>query len=222
MRRFPFFIRYITGSALAYVSQLLSMVFCLLFASPFALASEPLAINKDSFKCLYEMTKVRHFYVDNLRGDIKDTIAVATAGQGEYPPGSVIQLVPGEAMVKHDKGANGATKDWEFFELDVSGEGTHIHRRGFVDVKNKFGGNCFACHAKARPEFDMICETGHGCDPIAITRPMIAALQKTDPRCASPEPLNEADKNALAELKQILQSRAIEAEASTTSAAASN
>jgi hypothetical protein len=32
------------------------------------------------------------------------------------------------------------------------------HRtRGFAEVNNRFGGNCFNCHAKARPEWDLVC-----------------------------------------------------------------
>ena len=45
-------------------------------------------------------------------------------------------------MVKRDKGFNPATHDWEFFELDVSKDGTQIGKRGFADVVNRFGGNC--------------------------------------------------------------------------------
>ncbi len=48
------------------------------------------------------------------------------------PSSSVIQLVPGEAMVKREKGFNPATRDWEFFELDVSKNGTQIRKRGFA------------------------------------------------------------------------------------------
>ena len=95
----------------------------------------------------------------------------------------MVQLVPSEVMVKHSKGFSPATKDWEFFELNVSAEGTQIDKRGFVDVVNRFGGNCFACHVKAKPEFDMICETGHGCDPIPLTPQITTLLQNTDPRC---------------------------------------
>jgi len=51
-----------------------------------------------------------------------------------YPPGSAIQLIPTEAMVKHDKGFNTATHDWEFFDLDVSKDGTQIRKRGTADV----------------------------------------------------------------------------------------
>ena len=86
-------------------------------------------------------------------------------------------------MVKHPKGFSEATKDWEFFELNVSSDGAEINKRGFVDVVNRFGGNCLGCHVMARPEFDLICETGHGCDPIPLTAEMTALLQKTDARC---------------------------------------
>jgi hypothetical protein len=42
---------------------------------------------------------VRHFYVDTLRGDLNATLAAANSTTSAvYPPGSVIQLVPGDAM----------------------------------------------------------------------------------------------------------------------------
>jgi len=143
-----------------------------------------LAIDASSFVCLEEMTAIRHFYVDNLLGDLDATVAVAESTDGGvYPPGSVVQLVPTEVMVKHPPGWRAATRDWEFFELDVSAEGSSIRNRGFVDVVNKFGGNCFGCHIKAEPKYDLICELEHGCDEIPVTREMIAGIQATDPRC---------------------------------------
>lgn len=146
--------------------------------------TENLAITKADFNCMLDMQPVRGFYVDNLIADkLPETLAVANAGSGEYPAGSVVQLVPSEVMVKHPKGFSSATKDWEFFELSVSPEGTQIGKRGFADVVNRFGGNCLGCHVKAKPEFDMICETGHGCDPIPLTPQITALLQKTDARC---------------------------------------
>ena len=33
------------------------------------------------------------------------------------------------------------------------------------------------------PQFDLICELDHGCDPIPVTREQIAAIQAADPRC---------------------------------------
>lgn len=96
-----------------------------------------------------------------------------------------MQLVPTEVMVKHRSGWNAATRDWEFFELDVSAEGSGIRNRGFADVVNQFGGNCFGCHIKAEPKFDLICEQNHGCDSIPVTREMIAGIQAADPRCTN-------------------------------------
>lgn len=67
-------------------------------------------IDAKSFQCLTKMTLVRHFYVDNLRGHLDATLAAANSPTGAvYPPGSVIQLVPGEAMVKRDQGFNATT-----------------------------------------------------------------------------------------------------------------
>ncbi|MEH6519540.1 MAG: hypothetical protein V7742_22925 [Halioglobus sp.] len=147
-------------------------------------STEPLPVTNADFNCMLDMQAVRGFYVDNLIADkLPETLTVANAGTGEYPAGSVVQLVPGEVMVKHPAGFSPATKDWEFFELNVSAENTEIGKRGFVDVVNRFGGNCFGCHVKAKPEFDMICETGHGCDPIPLTPEITSLLQKTDPRC---------------------------------------
>lgn len=160
-------------------------------------------ISADSFGCIRGMTPVRGFFVDNLKGDLEATLAVANAlDGGVYPPGSVVQLIPSEVMVKRDPGFSPVTKDWEFIELDVSAEGASIRARGFADVNNKFGGNCFACHVKAEPQRDMICEQGHGCDPIPLTAAMSRALQKTDPRCAPTELSNE-EMEALKALRAV-------------------
>ena len=141
-------------------------------------------IDEESFSCIRDMTPVRHFYVDNLLGDIEGTLAVANAPEGAvYPAGSVVQLVPTEVMVKRESGTFPATGDWEFFELEVNEEGSKIGKRGFVDVVNRFDGNCFTCHAPAREKWDFICESGHGCDPIPIDHNMTGALQRSDPRC---------------------------------------
>lgn len=154
------------------------------------------------FDCIRDMTPIRGFYVDNLQGELEATVAVARSTEGgTYPPGSVVQLVPTEVMVKRQAGFNPATRDWEFFELDVSAEGSSVRTRGFADVVNRFGGNCFACHVKARPEFDMICEQNHGCDPIPLTPVMVRAIQKTDPRCA-PTALTDEERTALEALMQ--------------------
>src|SRR6516225_8555776 len=114
-------------------------------------------IGASSFRCITKMTPVRQFYVDNLQGNLDATLAAANSKAGAvYPPGSVIQLITGEAMVKRDRGFNAATHDWEFFELDVSKDGTQIRKRGTTDVINRFGGNCFDCHVPAAAQWDLV------------------------------------------------------------------
>lgn len=172
-----------------------------------AMAEHPsatLQVSADSFRCIRQMTAVRHFYVDNLQGDIAATLAAANAPAGaRYPVGSVVQLVPTEAMVKREKGFNPATDDWEFFELDVAASGSKIRTRGFAEVNNRFGKNCFTCHVPARQPWDFICESGHGCAPIPIDRHMTGALQRSDPRCG-PRELQSGDTLALWKLKALL------------------
>ena len=182
----------------------------LYFGSPSLMADNhgAVEVSNDTFGCIRDMTPVRGFYVDNLSGDLEGTLAVANATDGGvYPPGSVVQLVPGEAMVKRAPGFSPATKDWEFFELDTSASGTEIRKRGFADVVNRFGGNCLACHAQAEPKWDMICETGHGCDPIPLTRDVLLLLQKTDPRCKDNPALSPEEMGKLKALQQSLQAQ---------------
>jgi len=161
-------------------------------------------VDDASFKCITDMTLVRHFYVDNLLGNVAQTVAVAQAGTGDYPVGSVLQLMPNEVMIKHEKGFNPVTRDWEFFFIDVSPEGSKIYKRGFAEVNNRLGLNCFTCHVKARPEFDFVCEQDHGCDPIPVTRAMFGALQRADPRCKNRGPTSAEDADALKQLGEVV------------------
>lgn len=153
-----------------------------------AQSDQLIAVDEDTFDCITEMTPVRGFFVDNLLGDLEATLAVANSGSGgTWPTGSMVQLVPTEVMIKQPEGTSPATNDWEFFELAVSAEGSEIVTRGFTDVVNRFGGNCLGCHIKAEPQWDMICETGYGCDPIPLTREMLTTIQQNDPRCNRPD-----------------------------------
>ena len=168
-------------------------------------ADEPkVKVDDNSFKCITEMTQVRHFFVDNLLGNLAETVAVATAGKGEYPEGSVLQIMPNEVMIKQQKDFNSATRDWEFFWIDISKDGSKIFTRGFAEVNNRLGLNCFSCHVKAKPEFDFVCELDHGCDPIPVTRAMFGALQRTDPRCANQKEVSAEDTESLKQLGEIV------------------
>lgn len=170
----------------------------------FAHAATTVEVTDASFRCMRQMAQVRHFYVDNLLGNVMDTVKVANAPKGAvYPAGSVVQLVPTEAMVKREAGFSPATGDWEFFELEVSEQGTRIGKRGFADVNNRFGKNCFSCHAPAREHFDFVCESDHGCEPIPINHQMTGALQRSDPRCGPAVP-QAGDTLALLKLRAMV------------------
>ncbi len=144
---------------------------------------EDFEAQSDDFGNIHKMTPVRGFFVDNRLGHLDEAVAIAEANEGgTYPVGTIIQLVPQEAMVKRRAGWSPDTNDWEFFFLDVSAEGTTIVDRGTDDVVNAFDLNCASCHQAADPEFDMVCETDHGCEPLPIGRDIIDAVQASDPR----------------------------------------
>ncbi len=167
-------------------------------------ATAMVKVDDNSFKCMRQMAQVRHFYVDNLLGDVMSTVTAANAPKGAiYPVGSVVQLVPTEAMVKREAGFSPATGDWEFFELSVNDSGTKIGKRGFAEVNNRFGKNCFTCHVPAREPWDFVCETDHGCEPIPIDHKMTGALQRSDPRCGPAVP-EAGDTMALLKLRALV------------------
>lgn len=153
-------------------------------ASTTTVVDEDVVAQPSDFKNLKDMTKVRGMFIDNLLGHLDEAVAVATNPEGGvFPVGTVIQLVPQEAMIKRKAGFSPAFGDWEFFELDTSAEGTVISKRGGAEVVNRFGGqSCAACHVKADIKFDFICEKTNGCDPLPIPDSVFIALQEGDAR----------------------------------------
>jgi hypothetical protein len=147
-------------------------------------AVEDVVVDASDFKPLAEMTRVRGFFVDNVAGDIDDTLAVANDPEGgTYPVGTVIQLIPQEAMVKRAPGFDPGSNDWEFLTLDVTAVGTTIVTRGGSEVINRFSGtSCAGCHSAAEPQFDFVCEDDHGCAPLPVGDDVITAIQNADPR----------------------------------------
>lgn len=144
---------------------------------------EDLAMQAADFKNLHDMTAVRGFFVDNRLGHLKETVAIATANRGgKYPVGTILQLVPQEAMVKRRAGFNPKTSDWEFFSLSTDATGTKIVTRGADEVVNRFGLNCASCHVAAKGKFDLVCEKTHGCAPLPVGDDVFHALQASDPR----------------------------------------
>ncbi|MBI1358726.1 MAG: hypothetical protein GC155_00405 [Alphaproteobacteria bacterium] len=165
-------------------------------------STRKVTVTDASFDCIRDLKPVRGYYVGNLLGDVDATVKAAEASSSSYPVGSVVQLVPTEAMVKREAGYSPETNDWEFFELTVTGKTTTIHVHGSTEVVNRFGGNCLSCHAPAK-KFDMICEQTHGCSPIPITPVMAKAIQNTDSRC-EPVALPPEQVEALKQLQAML------------------
>ena len=147
---------------------------------------EDLDMAAADFGCILDWPKVRRFRITNLLGHMDETLAVANAVDGgAYPVGTVIQLVPQEAMVKRAAGWSPETRDWEFFALTVTAAGATIDARGKAEVVNAFGGSCFGCHSKSAPQWDLVCEQDHGCAPLPFGADIIEQFQATDARCAT-------------------------------------
>lgn len=134
------------------------------------------------FGCLTDWTAVRGFYLTNLFGALDQAVAAAEAGFIDpVPPGTVIQLVPLEAMVKLAPGANPDTADWEFLLLDTGRGETTITARGGAEVTNG-AGSCLGCHVGAADR-DMVCEQTGLCNAAELSRVLIDALVTSDRRC---------------------------------------
>jgi len=146
-------------------------------------AGPDLQLEAGDFTCILDWPKVGDFRITNKLVEAGASIAVAADPEGgTYPVGTLIQLIPGEAMAKHRVGWNTATRDWEFFRLSTSAAGTVIEQRGGVEVTNA-SGTCYGCHSQGEAQFDLICGTTHGCAPLPFDEAEIQAVQNADPRC---------------------------------------
>lgn len=137
------------------------------------------------FECLTSWPKVRRFRITNKLGRLDETLAVA---HGElpppYPPGTIVQLIPNEAMVKRGGNFDLDNSNWEYFVIDPNGGDMQIVQRGRDEVRNA-PIPCFQCHSAARDISDFICETTNGCIALGIPGDLIDRIQENDPRCAS-------------------------------------
>lgn len=145
---------------------------------------EDLDMQASDFECLLRWQQVGHARITNKLGHLAEAVPVAgSVDGGVFPVGTVLQIVPGEAMVKRRAGFSAVTRDWEFFLLTASASGTTIVQRGTTNVANTFGGPCINCHSAAGVQFDLVCGETHGCNPIPFTATQLASLQASDPRC---------------------------------------
>src|SRR5690349_8548971 len=80
-------------------------------------------VDATMFQCITKMTPVKHFFVDNLAGNLAGTVAVAQAGKGQFPEGTVLQLIPNEAMVRSYRRRSASPRSF-------------LHARGTVEKRH--------------------------------------------------------------------------------------
>jgi hypothetical protein len=141
-------------------------------------------ITEKSFGCLLGGNKVGNTYISNpdpeklkeamriYRDNVQDT---------DYPIGTILQLFPDQAMVKHPAEKFPLTNGWEFFEFEIAQHRTIIRAHG-DRISNRNSVPCMACHQNA-PRYDFVCGKGHGCTPLSYTDQKIAEIQAADERC---------------------------------------
>lgn len=101
----------------------------------------------------------------------------------ELPVGTIIQVLPNEAMVKRGNAFDPEHGNWEYFILAPLPGGTRVVARG-TQVFN-VGGTCRHCHVHAR-EHDNVCGLGHDCPPPGVRNAHFLWTQYLDPRCVGP------------------------------------
>ena len=141
------------------------------------------SMTAEDFRCITDYEAVRGFFISNELGRLDEAIAAAEADFAvDVPPGTVIQLIPQEAMVKGLPGSSPATDDWEFFILNPTADGTVITDRGFTEISN-VAGTCWGCHVGASDR-DGVCEQTGLCADAALPRNIVDTLVESDQRCA--------------------------------------
>lgn len=158
------------------------LAFCIAHSA----VADDVAVSEQTFDCILDWpavrnTRIRHSDPEKLKEAMR--IFGDSTPDTEYPVGTILQLVPFEAMVKHPREMFPKTNGWEFFALDVSAAGTKIRDRGSNVVNLLQGVTCLSCHEPAS-RFDFVCEKRHGCAPIPLDDEKIREVQAADPRCA--------------------------------------
>ena len=144
----------------------------LFLSSACSVYAQDVTVSETSFTCIRDGHKIRNTYIRHSDPEkLKEAMRIFrdSIPDKEYPVGTIMQLVPFEAMVKHPREKFPKTNGWEFFALDISEAGTKIRDRGENVVNLSQGVTCLSCHAPAA-RFDFVCEKGHGCAPIPLDR----------------------------------------------------
>ena len=155
------------------------------FSMVSSVSADEFNVSEQNFGCILDWPKVRNTrFKHEDPQKLKEAMRILrdSIPDREYPVGTILQLVPFEAMVKHERARFPKTNGWEFFALEVSEAGTKIRDRGENVVNLSQGVTCLSCHQPA-VKFDFVCEKGHGCAPLPFDDQMIAEIQKADRRC---------------------------------------
>ncbi|HEY4220524.1 MAG TPA: hypothetical protein VGO62_04260 [Myxococcota bacterium] len=152
----------------------------------FSGAGDDAFLTDDDFVCLADprWSQVSDDFYWGSIGHGDDVVALAKSKQpGTYPVGTVVSLMPGEAMVKRGEGFSSDTNDWEFLQFDLDSGRTIITNRGTTEVAN-IGGTCISCHAPAK-DFDLVCNTNSKCPQLPFFINTHIVPKNDDHRCAS-------------------------------------
>ena len=198
MRRLIAFVSRLPGRLLKQSALVTALGFCMLCG----VLADDIAVSEQTFSCILDWAKIRGTYIKNVDPEkLKEAMRIFrdNGSDTEYPVGTILQLIPNEAMVKHPRGTFAKTNDWEFFALDVSAAGTKITDRGenvleLFDMDASAAGTkmsdhprgvtCLSCQ-QGGAKHDLVCEKGHGSPPIPLNDQQIAKIQAGDPRCAN-------------------------------------
>jgi len=198
MRRLIAFVSRLPGRLLKQSALVTGLGFCMVCG----VLADDIAVSEQTFSCILDWAKIRGTYIKNVDPEkLKEAMRIFrdNGSDTEYPVGTILQLIPNEAMVKHPRGTFAKTNDWEFFALDVSAAGTKITDRGenvleVFDMDASAAGTkmsdhprgvtCLSCQ-QGGAKHDLVCEKGHGSPPIPLNDQQIAKIQAGDPRCAN-------------------------------------
>lgn len=181
MRQLIVLMRQISGCVLMRSVLVTGLVLSMLHSA----SAQDMTATEQTFGCILDLPKIRNTYFKHSDpAKLKEAMRIfrESMPDRQYPVGTILQLVPFEAMVKHPLEKFPNTNGWEFFALEVSESGTKIRDRGDNVVNLVLGAPCLTCHQPAK-RFDFVCEKGHGCAPLPIDDQKIAEFQKSDPRC---------------------------------------
>ena len=170
------------------MGRMLALSLALVLALSLAAGAEPHARPRD-FHCLLKGVKPegKTFYVFNRnRAKLRQAVAMSETGAipaAGYPVGTILQVLPYEAMIKRRPGFNPDGDDWEFVRLQPTAKGrTEILADGKGEVANALG-SCQGCHRLLAHDYDLVCGFVVGAAGLKLTDAQLAAIQASDPRC---------------------------------------